>query len=74
MSDYHLVHEAETVSDMMVKTGRATEEEGEKLREWALMGIFEYRICVYSGNSMRKIESIFQEEIFRLRMGQRWTR
>lgn len=70
MSDYHLVHEAETVSDMMVKQGKATPEEGEWLKDYAIYGIFPYAVAKFQGSAMRRVESCFQH----LLIGQRMRR
>ena len=65
-----LIHEAELVSDMMVKNGQATPEEGEWLKDYSLYGIFPYAIAKFEGSSCRKIETCFQHMI----LGQRIRR
>ena len=70
MSHYHLIHEADICASKMV----ASEDEKSSLRDLSLMGIFPYLVEKYSGSPCRRIESLFQSEILRLRMGQRWTR
>lgn len=65
-----LIHEADIVANRMV----ATEEEKEALREFSIMGIFPYVVAKYQGSYCRRIESLFQSELWRMRKGQRWVR
>ena len=63
-----LIHEAEVVSDMMVKNGQATPEEGEWLKSLSLYGLFPYQIAKFSGSSCRQVETLFQHQLLGQRM------